>query len=146
MTRVLSAFMLCALLMTGCAIFSSGPYADFRNADSLYKEKKYSEAAASYKKALKDSTNPKLIAKARFGLARTLAYYDNPQRDYAQALLEFEEFLRSYPDHEKAADAQNWRAVLKALHEARKENDNLNKSIEQLKRLDVRHEEKRKMR
>jgi len=47
--------------------------------------------------------------------------------------------LRLYPEHAKVNEAQNWLQVLKTL-------DHLNKNIEQLKRLDIKHEEKRKRR
>jgi TolA-binding protein len=88
---------------------------------------------------LRDYPGSSSAAEARYSLALTLAFYDNPQKDYPQALQEFEEFLKLYPDHEKAQEAQNWRQVLKIL-------DHLNKSIEELQQLDIKHEEKRKKR
>jgi hypothetical protein len=60
------------------------------------------------------------------------------------ALQGFDEFLRVYPDNERAHDARNWRSVLKMVQELKKENEHLTKSIEELKRIDIRHEEQRK--
>ena len=115
------------------------PGRDVRTADSLFRENQYSNAVAQYRTVIRDYPDSSWAGDARFGLAATLAYFDNPQRDYAQALQEFEEFLRLYPDHAKTREAQNWRQVLKTL-------DHLSKNIEQLERLDVKHEEKRKNR
>lgn len=80
---------------------------------------------------------------AQFEVAYLQAAYDNPAKDFAQALAGFNEFLWRYPNHAKARDAENWRAVLKLILDMKKENDRLNKSIEQLKKLDIRHEERR---
>ncbi len=74
----------------------------------------------------------------------------NPQRNYAQAIEELDEFLRLYPDNVRVPDAQNLRFLLKVVIDLKKENEHLsksigqlNKSIEQLKKLDIRHEERR---
>jgi len=80
---------------------------------------------------------------ALFQAACLAAWYDNPRKDYALALQSFEDFLKRYPDHAKAQDARNWLELLKSILEARKENERLNRSIEQLKKLDIRYEEKR---
>jgi outer membrane protein assembly factor BamD (BamD/ComL family) len=119
---------------------------ELRNAENLFTQRKYSDAVNSYRKILTASPAPAPVvaANAQYGIAFLLAYYDNPQRNYAQAIQEFDEFLRLYPDNARARDAQNLRFILKAVIETKKENEHLNRSIEQLKKLDIRHEERRK--
>ena len=124
--------------LLACAVLTA-PGRELREADAFFKENKYSNAVAQYRTVIRDYPDSRWAADAQFGLAATLAHYNNPQRDYAQALREFEEFLRLYPGHAKTEEAQNWQQVLKTL-------DRLSKNIEQLKRLDVKHEEKRKRR
>ena len=132
--------LLTVVAFTGCATLANiGRSPDLRAADTLFSERKYGEASAAYRALLRTNSGNSTAAAARYSLAYTLAYYDNPQRDYGQALVEFEEFLRLYPDHRKAQDAKNWRQVLKTV-------ETLNKSIEQLKKLDKELEKKRKMR
>ena len=136
-------FVLMLPALIGCAGVFGGPGADVRDADSLAKSKKYTEAVATYQKVLREHPDTSQAADATFNLAVVLSSYDNPRRDYALALQEFEEFLKSYPDHKRAHEANNWRQALKTLMETIKDNERLKKNIEQLKRLDVRQEEKR---
>jgi len=141
---LIPCFVLC---LTGCIRFghSTGPAAENQTAEILFTEKKYDEAISVYRKVLAADPAPSAedAANASFGLAYTRAFYDNPQRNYPQALQEFDEFLKQYPDNARSHEAQNWRSVLKIIVEARKENEHLSKSIEQLKKLDIRHEERR---
>lgn len=125
-----------ASLLSACASFT-GPGRDVQAANSLVENKKYGEAVSAYRRVIREHPHSWSSADARYGLATTLAYYENPQRDYAQALQEFDEFVRLYPDDARYREAQNWRHMLRALHDLRK-------SIEDLKKLDIRHEEKRK--
>jgi TolA-binding protein len=108
------------------------------------KEKRYKEAAAVYNKIMAESPDPALAADALFELALLNAHHDNPQRDYTQATRSFSEFLKRYPDDRRADEAQTWISVLKTVQELKKQNEHLNESIEELKQLDIRHEEKRK--
>lgn len=122
--------------LSSCAVMTI-PGRAVRTADGLFREKRYNDAVIAYRKVLRDHPDSAWAAEAKYNLALALAFYDNPQKDYAQALQEFEEFLKLYPDHERAQEAQNWRQALKTL-------DRLSKNIEQLKQLDVKHEEQRK--
>lgn len=119
--------------------------AELRNAENLFNQRKYSDAVNLYKKILTASPAPApaIAASAHYGMAFTFAYYDNPHRNYAEAIQELDEFLRLYPDNARVRDAQNLRFILKAFIDVKKENEYLNKSIEQLKKLDIRHEERR---
>lgn len=130
------ALAACAFLfMAGCASLSA-PGRKLTAADDMYGAGKYGAAAAAYRKILQEGPGP-VAAEARFGLASALAAADNPQRNYAQALREFEEFLKFHPNHPKARQARDWRQALRALEQA-------NKSLDELRRLDVSHEQKRK--
>jgi len=122
-------------LSAGCASMSA-PGRKLAAANGLYEAGKYGGAAAAYRKIFQEASGP-AAAEARFGLAATLAAGDNPQKNYAQALRAFEEFLKLHPGHPKARQARDWQQVLRALEQ-------VNKSIDQLKRLDISHEEKRK--
>lgn len=140
--------LIVAAVFAGCVLLppadlATGRGAEYLRAVDLEKGKKYAEAAAEFRKIALLSPPAPESADALFEVARLQVFYDNPQRDYAQALTLFEEFLKRYPDHVKAQDAENWRVALKMLLDTRKENDRLNRNIEQLKRLDIRHEERR---
>ncbi len=135
---VVSILFAVTILGTGCASLTH-PVSELTAADKLASEKKYTEAVSAYMAIIKNNSDPDISAEARFRLAYTLVAYDNPQADYPKALQEFEEFLRLYPTHEKAEEAKTWRQALKTI-------ERLSKNIEELNRLDIRHEEKRKRR
>ncbi len=117
--------------------------AEFDSADGFIKEKRYDEAIEAYDKIAQESMGSERGARALYDSAFTHAFYDNPHKDYVLALQGFEEFLQEYPNSEKASDAQNWRSILKVVQELKKENEHLTKSIEELKQIDIRHEERR---
>ncbi|HAR41605.1 MAG TPA: hypothetical protein DCS07_03070 [Bdellovibrionales bacterium] len=130
---------LCAIMLLSSCAALTPTGRKVREADGLFQDRKYSDAAASYRRVIREHSGSTSTAEARFNLARTLAWHDNPQRDYAAALQEFDEFLRAFPDHALAHEARNWRLVLKTV-------DDLKKSLDQLKKLDIKHEERRKRR
>ena len=138
--------LIVVVLLSGCATtpVATGPEADYRNAAAFAKENKYTEAIATYRKLADDASHSALAADSLFEAAWLQAFYDNPQKDYAQALAGFDEFLKRFPKHAKAQEARNWRVVLKMIVDTKKENDRLRKSIEQLNKLDIRHEERRR--
>jgi outer membrane protein assembly factor BamD (BamD/ComL family) len=128
--------LLSIFLLAGCSTFAFWN-SDFTDADRFLKEKKYNQAASLYAKIAKESPGTGVGASALFASASTRMLHDNPNKDYALALQDFEEFLRRYPNHDKAPEAKNWKHCLKTIVE-------LQTNIEQLKRVDIRHEEKRK--
>jgi TolA-binding protein len=134
------------ILLSGCASlgFQSGPGKDFQEASASLQEKKYVAALASYQKILREAPNTGLAADARFGIALVHATPDNPQKDYAQAIQNFEEFIKLHTDNRRAPDARVWIAVLKNVLDLKKENESFRKNIEELKQLDIRHEERRR--
>jgi outer membrane protein assembly factor BamD (BamD/ComL family) len=112
-------------------------------AEKLAQEAKYAEAVTAYRAVLQQHPNTEWAPEAKYGIALVCVSADNPQRDYAAAIKEFDEFLSLYPSDKRSAEAKNWRQALKVLVDTKKENDRLNKNIERLKQLDVRQEEKR---
>ncbi len=123
------------ITLSSCAVLSGTR--SISAADNYLKKKQYSNAVAAYREFLQEAPDSFYAADARYGLAMTLVAADNAQKDYAQATHEFEIFVKLYPNDKRSSEAQNWVAVLKALNDQ-------NKRIEQLKRLDIRHEERRR--
>ncbi len=118
--------------------------AELVQADSLQHEKKYREALDIYEKVAKDSSGTERGAVALFSAGKVRLLFDSPQKEYQRALQNFDEFLARYPNDSLAADAQAWRTLLKTVLDLRKENEHLSKSIEELKRVDIRQEERRR--
>lgn len=139
--------LIAVILLSGCATTPPavpGPEADYQGAAVFAKEKKYLKAIAAYQKIADESPQSPLAADSLFEAAYLQAFYDNPQKDYAQALAGFDEFLKRFPKHAKAREAKNWRVVLKTIVDTKKENERLRESIEELNKLDIRHEERRR--
>lgn len=109
------AIILCFLIMiAGCVpvMHPSGvaePEVNLRKAVSFEKEKKYPDAIAAYRKILTDYPQSPVAADALFAIAHLRAFYDNPQKDYSQALIDFEDFDKRYPNHEKVQEAKTGR-------------------------------------
>ena len=146
MNKLLLLFLCFSTALAGCVHSPTVlPTVQVENAGKLFNQRKYSEAVNTYRKILTASPAPApaVAAAAQYGIAFIFAYYDNPQRNYAQAIQELDEFLRLYAADSRVPEAQNLRFILKAYMEVKKENEHLNKSIEQLKKLDIRHEERR---
>jgi outer membrane protein assembly factor BamD (BamD/ComL family) len=140
-----------ALLSSGCAGFLTSdknddlpvPAIKSAEAKKLLDEYKYAESVAAFQKIIKEYPNSDWAANAIYSIATTFVSVQNPNKDYAQALAHFEDFLYQYPQHERATDAKNWRQAIKMIIDAKKENERLLKNIEQLKQLDMRQEQKR---
>lgn len=131
---ILAAILFCS----ACAPITRTP-TELDVANNLFAEKRYADAVSAYRAVIRNNPDPQTDAEARFRLAYALAFYENPQLDYAKSIHEFEEFLRLYPEHEKASEAKNIVHILRTV-------ERLNKNIQELKKLDIRHEEKRKQR
>jgi outer membrane protein assembly factor BamD (BamD/ComL family) len=132
----MAVMLLSIVLLSSCAVLTGTR--NIASADNYFRKKEYTNAASAYRKMLQETPDSPYALDARYGLAMTLVAADNPQKDYAQALHEFEAFQKLYPEDWRATEVLNWIAVLKTLSDR-------NRSIEQLKRLDIRHEERRKV-
>lgn len=112
-------------------------------ATKLLQDNKYPESIAAFQRIIQEYPNSAWEANALFSVATAFVSVQNPNKDYAQALTYFDEFLSQYPQHERALDAKNWRQALKVIIDSKKENDRLLMNIEKLKQLDMRQEQKR---
>jgi tetratricopeptide (TPR) repeat protein len=130
--------LVCICFLPACASLI-GPWQDVRAAKDLVENKKFTEAAVLYQQVIRDHSDSSWAADAQYGLATIYVSAENPQRDYSQALHEFDEFVQLYPDDRRFQNAQNWRHALRTLLE-------LSRSIEELKELDIKHEERRNKR
>jgi outer membrane protein assembly factor BamD (BamD/ComL family) len=152
MNRLILAIVLVPVLAagTGCVRYTaqkddSAVSAKVSDAQKLLRESKYANAIAEFRKIMQEHPNTEWAAKAKYGIAMASVSANNPQKDYAVAIAEFDEFLAQYPQDERIPEARSWRQALKVLLDTKKDNDRLNKSIEQLKQLDVRQEQKRQV-
>ncbi len=151
MIRSAGALLLVLAVTAGCATLDAGQKPSLpspgrtpvEEAQKLIRDRQYADAVAALETYLDDDPVPTHGAEARYLIAMVYVAADNPRRDYARALSGFDEFLRLYPDHEKAPEAKSWKVALKTILDTRKENEKLNKKIEGLKQLDMRQEEKR---
>jgi TolA-binding protein len=161
MNRTLFACILLGALAaagTGCAGFveqlkqedtapqtqdATAAKARIAEARKLMQEGKFAQAITAYRQYLQDHPSTEWSPEAKYAIASAYVSADNQQKDYAVAAVEFEEFLSQFPKDQRAGDAQNWRAMLKAYFDTRRENDRLNKTLEKLKKLDVQQEERR---
>ena len=121
----------------------TGPEAEYQRAAGLARSGNYKEAMTVYRKIVAGPATV-VSADAEFEIAALYTYYNNPQRDYVQALAGFEEFIRRYPEHAKVREARTWQSLLRQVIETNRENERLKKNIEQLKNLDIMHEERRR--
>lgn len=144
--------LLAVIWLAGCATITTAPTVitvtepekQFQDASLLVKEKRYKEATAAYSKIMADAADSPVAADALFELSLVSLYLDNPQRDTNQASRSFSDFVKRYPDHKRAGEARTWIAVFKNIQELKKQNEHLSESIEELQKLDIRHEEKRR--
>jgi outer membrane protein assembly factor BamD (BamD/ComL family) len=150
MKHPISVLMLMALFAGGCTGLLTASREDqtvpaimSAEARTLLQNHKYPESIAAFQEIIKDYPNSDWAANAIYSIATACVSVENPRKDYAQALIHFEEFLNRYPQHERAADARNWRQAIKVSLDLKKENERLLKNIEKLKQLDMRQEQKR---
>ncbi len=143
--RTLVLLLTLASVLGGCAgMRGFGFNSELDKADRLAGEKRYGDALTIYTRIAKESAGSDRGATALFSAASTRTFFDNPHKDYALALQDFEEFLHRYPRNERAREARNWRSVLRVMIELKTENERLTQNIEQLKKIDIRHEERRR--
>ena len=133
MTRFIVILMVASISLAGCARIIGGQDMEFYQADNFLKEKKYPEAITAYRQIANETSSPERAANAQFALATALASYENPQKDYEAALQEFNQFLKLYPDDEKAHEAQQWRSLLQLIVKLENDNESLSKDMEQYK-------------
>ncbi len=137
MRKVFILFTL--ICLSGCATWGiiTDSDKDFQAAAALVKVNNFPEGLRAYDKIVSDRPHSAPAADSLFEIALIHAHPDNPAKDYAMAIQTFEKFIERYSDHKKAAEARTWISALKTLQE-------LKEQIEQLMRIDIRHEERRR--
>jgi outer membrane protein assembly factor BamD (BamD/ComL family) len=137
--------ILMLLILAGCAGTppdTEAGHPELRRAEAVAEAGRYDEAIEAYRKAAEQSQT-EAAAEALFQSAYLLAYYRNPHRDYALARKAFEQYIALYPNGPRLEQAKNWRAVLGIILEQGANIARLNKTIEELKQIDIDHERKR---
>lgn len=136
------------LILTGCAAFKEvsskvgiGPLA---RAQSLFSQGKYQEALQVYRQIVHDHPSSSLAAEAQFRIGYTLSYFQNPQQDHGEALKEFQQVLNQFPKSKWVDEAKNRIAALSQLLNQRAENQRLQQDLQQLMKLDIESEKRRK--
>ena len=126
-------------LVSGCATLGilTDSMIDFREAGTFVKENKFPEALKAYNKIATEAAPSALAADALYEIGLIHARPDNPEQDYAKAVQTFEKFLKHYSDNKKATEARIWVSSLKMVRE-------LKEQIDELKRIDIKHEERRR--
>lgn len=99
-------FLLIALpvaLLQGCASppVNPTPEALYQEGEQYFKNGKYQDAIAQWKKVKESFHTPDLTAKAEIGIAD--AYFLN--KEYIEAAVAYEDFRKLHPSHAKAAHA-----------------------------------------
>jgi outer membrane protein assembly factor BamD (BamD/ComL family) len=140
--RILLVILLCGL--SSCAGMQQMQDPELWKAESLEQEEKFKEAADAYEKLADQYLGTSRGEEALFSAGRVRSRHDNPQKEYQRALQDFDEFIKTYPNSDRAGDAQTWRSLIRTILELKKENERLSKSIEELKRVDIQHEERRR--
>ncbi|MBI5747434.1 MAG: outer membrane protein assembly factor BamD [Nitrospirae bacterium] len=84
-------------------------------AESLFETGRYSEAAESYRKILRETPPVPEAAEAQYLLAFTLSYYKNPQQDYAASLKEYQKAASRYPKSPYRRESENMISLLSSL-------------------------------
>jgi len=149
---VVCLFLALAVFSGSCARFMSGAPDEqaqsqqpgpFKAAQELQKNGRFSDAVAAYRTILSQNPDMKTAAAAQYGIALLYVAPANPEKDYAQAMTEFDEFIRRFPQNHRIHEAKSWSLALKTALETKKENERLTRNIERLKQLDVKQEERR---
>lgn len=107
---------------------------------------------------VKNNTDSSMLAEAHFQLALLYSSYKNPNPNYQQALKELEAYISLSPSGEVSEGIQNLLSILRELDKTIEDNKKikqqnsllireskeLKESVEQLKNLDIKMEEKKK--
>lgn len=114
-------FVVLFFLLTGCAVLKSLPFSEeskkYQEAEAYFEQGQYKDAYGAYRAIA--ATDSPWAEQAKFNAAYVLVYHKNPDKDYAQAAREFEEFLAHYPSSARAGEANTWLAVLKMFDQTK---------------------------
>lgn len=132
---ILAASISLLLFCSACTIVTDTR--KIASAEDYLRQKQYPKAVAVYQEVLEERPHSFYAADVRYDLVMALIATDNTQKDYALALHECEEFVKSSPNDRRTPEIRNMIGLLRMI-------TNLNRNIEDLKKLDIRHEERRR--
>ena len=119
-------------------------------ADALFETGRYSEAAESYRKILKETPPVPQAAEAQYLLAFTLGYYKNPQQDYAASLKEYQKAASRYPKSPYRRESENMISLLSSvvalkqqLSDEQAKTKQLEENLLRLQQLEIETEQRR---
>lgn len=92
----------------------------------------FQEAVKEYRKVLSDPENKRLADEALFGMGLLYSHYENPEKDYREALRYFETLIRDYPKSPLVVQAKIWQSVLNVIEEAKKVDMEIEKKKKEL--------------
>ena len=109
------------VVVSGCTALRSLPFTEdtrkYQVAQAYFERGNYSAAHDAYW-AIATTHSPYAEA-SKFYSAYVLVYYKNPQKSFAAAEQEFEEFVIRYPGSTLAGEASTWLDMLKMFHETK---------------------------
>jgi TolA-binding protein len=136
------------LILVGCAAFKDASsmigVSPLTRAQAFFDQGKYQEAIRVYRQIVDDDPSNRLAAEAQFRIGYTDSYFQNPKPDYAASVKEFQQVLDRFPKSQWADEAKNWIAILSQLIHQRAENQRLQKDLQQLMKLDIESEKRRR--
>ena len=155
MKTILALYLSLFFLTAGCVYFqkplSSLPMKEpnkalssLNRAQELCEKGDYTGAIKAYRSVVETYPQDSLAAEAQFGLAYILLYFENPKRDYDEALKEFQRFTERYTISPRLREAKNWISFLNQLNDQAVENERLKSDLQRLLDIDIESEKKRK--
>ncbi len=87
------------------------------NSRMLMKEGDFMGSLRNNREVLSHPYNGTFKSQALFNIALIYAHYENPDRDYSQALIHLEQLINEYPHSPLLLEAQTWAHTLKNIDE-----------------------------
>ena len=102
-TRIIAALLLISALLQGCATPQVNKPSDvlFKEGEQFFRNGKYVDAIAQWKKVKESYQSPELITQAELNIAN--AYFLN--KDYIESASAYEDFRKLHPSHPQAGFA-----------------------------------------
>jgi len=131
---------LALVLLSGCTVLMPATQAAdeanlFKEAESSFSQERYRESYERYHTLAQTHPNSPTAEQAAFQAAFVLIYHKNPEKNYKQAILEFEAFQAAYPRSMLANEAATWHEILIACD--RSKTDELQAALDALGRKSV---------
>lgn len=140
MVRPNRVIALLILLLLGFVTFSCAPP---HLIYPVLKTEGFSKDIVKLEEIIQKEVDVSIVTKAHLELALLYLHYKNPSHDYFKALQELEIYTSLSPSG-KTDEIQNLLTLLREVKRLADENQELIKTVEKLKHLDINIEEKRR--